>query len=182
MTLIISSNKNLDQIELERFVTWICPPCPWVGEVAWLRGGRKRWHWRRWIFCCGNGTGVRGSLRDPRRPKKLKNIRHSFPWICYLNSFSSLRVHNSHNHSNEIIWFTYMIMKYRLMNPMIMIRLLESQPWLPRRDSCWMECPCWRGFELVQRLGKAPKKIGSVWKWVTSITVTTIHLLPSTLF
>ena len=36
----------IKQIDLERSATWICTPCPWVGEVAWLRGGRKRWHWR----------------------------------------------------------------------------------------------------------------------------------------
>ena len=32
---------KLGQIELERSATWICTPCLWVGEVAWLRGEAK---------------------------------------------------------------------------------------------------------------------------------------------
>ena len=38
--------KKLDQIGLGRSATWICPPCqwlpcPWVGDVAWVRGEER---------------------------------------------------------------------------------------------------------------------------------------------
>ena len=52
--------------------TWICQPCPWVGEVAWLREERKRWHWRKIADGTGGRAGIRGSLRGPRGPKNTK--------------------------------------------------------------------------------------------------------------
>ena len=38
MCLLLLSQLELDQIELERSTIWICPPCPCVGEFAWLLG------------------------------------------------------------------------------------------------------------------------------------------------
>ena len=42
-----------------------CPPCSWVGEVAWLRGGR----WKR-----RTRMVIEGTLRGPPGPKNSKNI------------------------------------------------------------------------------------------------------------
>ena len=35
---------------------------------GFLKGGRKRWNWRRMNFCCGR-TGTKGTVKGPHRPK-----------------------------------------------------------------------------------------------------------------
>ena len=64
---------KLDQIGLERSVTWICPSYPpypgFSSPIQWerLRGlrGRKIWNWRRRNFCC-RSAGTDGNQRDSK--------------------------------------------------------------------------------------------------------------------
>ena len=63
-----------------RSATWICLPCLWVGEVAWLRGGR----WKR-----RTRMVIEGTLRGPPGPKNSKNIinvdikRYYFEYLLF---------------------------------------------------------------------------------------------------
>ena len=41
-------------------VVHVRPPCTWLGEVAWLREGRKTWNWRR------RGEGKSTPHRTPK--------------------------------------------------------------------------------------------------------------------